>query len=157
MPWLSIELQLRTPSQLWEIMETGNMYIYIYIYIYHVSWNKFNAVNMNTVWQIVKPIEAEWRIHAPVRLANIHCRFSANLLPEAMQAHSKLGVWGQNLMKFESKYSKFYIRNCIWKCCVQNGGHFIGPKMVIVSLESNREIWDRLLEVKFRQSIVSAK
>ena len=36
---------------------------------------------------------------------------------------------GQSSVRFELKYKKFLSRKWIWKCCLQNGGHFVSASM----------------------------
>ena len=54
------------------------------------------------------------------------CRlFSAKSLPEPMPTCCQLNLYEQSTVKFESKYKKNHSRKCVWKCSLQNGGHFV--------------------------------
>ena len=52
-------------------------------------------------------------------------------------------------MKFETKYKSFhYKKKCIWKCCLQSGGHFVKASMCVIlavpwaNINSHEEVMD---------------
>ena len=61
------------------------------------------------------------------------CRlFSTKPLPEPMLAFCLLDPYEQTSVKFESKYKNFLSWKCIWKCRLQNGGHFVQGEMRLI-------------------------
>ena len=50
-------------------------------------------------------------------------------LPEAMLTYYQLDPWQQTSVKFKSKYKSFHSWKCIWRCHLQNGGHFVQWEM----------------------------
>ena len=72
-------------------------------------------------------------IHQWTRSAGVQvmaCRLSgAKPLPEPMLIYCQLDPQEQTSMKSESKYKIFRSRKCIWKCCQQNGNHFVSVSM----------------------------
>ena len=58
------------------------------------------------------------------------CRlFRAKPLSEPMQTYYQSDLKKFSLMKFYLKFKSFHSRKCIWKCCLQNGGHFVSASM----------------------------
>ena len=58
------------------------------------------------------------------------CRlFGTKPLPELMVNHWQRGPWEQTSVKLELKFKTFHSRNCNWKCCLWNGGHFVQGEM----------------------------
>ena len=55
--------------------------------------------------------------------------FDAKPLCEPMLVYYQLDLQEQNSVKFESKYKTFDSTKCIWKCCLQYGGHFAPGEM----------------------------
>ena len=55
------------------------------------------------------------------------CRLvGAKPLPGPIMAYRQSDPSGELSVKFESKYKTFNWWKCIWKCRLQNGGHFLG-------------------------------
>ena len=54
----------------------------------------------------------------------------AKPLPEPILTDRQLDHLEQTSVKFESKYQTFHSWKCIWKCCVQNCGHFVQGRWV---------------------------
>ena len=40
-----------------------------------------------------------------------------------------IGPWGTNLSEIFIEIQTFSLRKCIWKCCLENGGHFVSASM----------------------------
>ena len=57
------------------------------------------------------------------------CLFSTKPLSKPMLSHCQLDPWEQTSVKFQSKYNTFYSRNCIWKCHLWIGSHFVQGEM----------------------------
>ena len=54
------------------------------------------------------------------------CRlFGAKPLSEPMLGYCQVDPQEQTSVKFISKFIHFHSRKCIWKCRVENGGHFV--------------------------------
>ena len=51
------------------------------------------------------------------------------LLSEPMLKYCQLDPWEQNSVKSWSKFIHFHSRKCIWKCCLENGSHFVSASM----------------------------
>ena len=67
----------------------------------------------------------------PALVQVIACRlFGAKPLPEPMLPYCRLDTREQTSMKFESKYKSFHSWNCMWKCRLRNGGHFVQGRWV---------------------------
>ena len=46
-------------------------------------------------------------------------------LPEPVMTNHQLCSSEQTLVKYQSKYKHFHSQKCAWKCCLQNGVHFV--------------------------------
>ena len=55
--------------------------------------------------------------------------FGAKPLSEPTLGYCHLDTWEQTSVKFNSKFKHFHSRKCIWKCCLENGGHFVSVSM----------------------------
>ena len=55
--------------------------------------------------------------------------FLASLLPEPVMNYCRIDPKEWMSVKSQSKYNKFHSRKFIWKCCLQNGGHFVSTSV----------------------------
>ena len=83
-------------------------------------------------------IEAEWRIYASVNFVNIGS--DNGLSPEWRQAiiwtnagFLSTGSLGINFSGIWVEIVKFSLKKCIWKCRLQNVGHFVWTSMWCIS------------------------
>ena len=57
------------------------------------------------------------------------CLFSAKTLPESVLTYCQFNPQQQTSVKFKLEYQNYHSTKCIWKCCLQNGGHFVQASM----------------------------
>ena len=57
------------------------------------------------------------------------CLFGANPSSEPMLDYY---FWEQISVKFKPKYADVHLRDVIWKCRLQNGGHFVSASMLFI-------------------------
>ena len=55
--------------------------------------------------------------------------FSTKPLSEPMLHYCQLGPQEQTSVKLYWKFKHFRSKNCIWKCCLENIGHFVSASM----------------------------
>ena len=57
------------------------------------------------------------------------CLFSTKPLSKPMLDYCQWDNWEHISMKFESKCDDFHTRKGVWKCCLEDGGHFVSASM----------------------------
>ena len=76
------------------------------------------------------------------------CRlFGDNPLSEPIMVYCQLKPKEHISMKFYLKFKGFHSRKCIWRCCLQNGGHLVSAPMCSVSFIA---VWSCLVLVKWK-------
>ena len=102
-------------SMCWSRVSVGN----------HIDW----CVNS------LRPRDTYMRLWTRSSLVQIMaCRLlGAKPLSEPMLTYSQSGHKEQNSVKYHSKLEHFHSRKCIWKCRLENGGHFVSTSMCWVN------------------------
>ena len=75
-------------------------------------------------------IQAGWRIYAWLELINIASGNGLSPVPQKVITHANVNICTYTLQnkiptKFESIYNSIRSEKWTWKCCLQNGGHFV--------------------------------
>ena len=61
------------------------------------------------------------------------CPFGSKTLSELLLVKCWLDPWKRMSMKFGDKFNSLHSRKHIWKCCLQNGNHFVPASMCLDS------------------------
>ena len=101
--------------------------------------------SVNSSW----PSDAMWRHKSWSLLVQVMtCRlFGTKPLPETKLTYCHI-VFGANSGEISFEIQQFISRKCIWKCCMQNVGHFVRACVLIherpqrTLFRDSRRMWD---------------
>ena len=64
------------------------------------------------------------------------CLNGVKSLSEPMMEYCLLDPWAQTSVKSYSQFINFHSRKCVWKCCLENGGHLVSASMCYTTRKS---------------------
>ena len=99
-----------------------------------ISWTARCCPNMNDIGKLI--IETKWHSHESVNKAIFVV--DALSLIWSRSIYPALHLWEQISVEFEKNYIS---GNSIWKCCLQNVGHFVSTKLCLVLELAHRNFW----------------